>query len=110
LLDDVLRKEWAFKGFVVADASGVDPSLKQGVATSKGEAASLALNAGSDMADTIPGFLKSDVAVAQTRAFIPCLDDEDQPSAIHKYLGPSTFPQVIGELHQHVGVPYPRDL
>ncbi|WP_202950132.1 glycoside hydrolase family 3 N-terminal domain-containing protein [Sphingomonas sp. LH128] len=54
LLTDVLRKEWGFKGFVVSDANGVDSLEKQGMAGSPKQAAVRALEAGMDLAMTVP--------------------------------------------------------
>lgn len=50
LLTDVLRNEWAFKGYIIGDAGGVDELFMiQGVAKDKDEAAKLAIEAGIDL-------------------------------------------------------------
>ncbi|MDQ6799679.1 MAG: glycoside hydrolase family 3 C-terminal domain-containing protein [Acidobacteriota bacterium] len=49
LLDDILRREWKFEGFVVSDWDGVAELIHHGVASSKEEAARKAITAGVDM-------------------------------------------------------------
>ena len=49
LLNDILRQEWKFTGFVVADYSGIDQLRNHGVAESGKHAGELAMNAGVDM-------------------------------------------------------------
>lgn len=48
-LDQVLRKEWGFRGFVASDWDAVGELISQGVATDKAMAARKALLAGVDM-------------------------------------------------------------
>jgi beta-glucosidase len=49
LLDDILRKEWKFKGFVVSDWNAVEELVNHGVAATKQDAALLAIKAGVDL-------------------------------------------------------------
>jgi beta-glucosidase len=66
LMNDLLRKEWDFKGLVVSDHGAIFELIKHGVAKDGREAAKLAIKAGIDMSmnDTLynkelPGLLKS---------------------------------------------------
>lgn len=49
LLSDVLRKEWAFTGFVVSDFEAITEIIAHGLACDTADAARLAINAGLDM-------------------------------------------------------------
>ncbi len=49
LLDDVLRKEWGFNGFVVTDYTGINEMVPHGYAENLKHAGELAMNAGVDM-------------------------------------------------------------
>ena len=49
LLDDVLRKEWGFDGFVVTDYTSINEMVPHGFAEDNKHAAGIALNAGVDM-------------------------------------------------------------
>lgn len=54
LLNDVLRKQWGFKGFVVSDADAVGNLVTHGFAEDKADAAARALTAGVDMEMSVP--------------------------------------------------------
>jgi len=49
LLDDILRKEWGFNGFVVTDYTSINEMVPHGYAKDLKQAGELAMNAGVDM-------------------------------------------------------------
>lgn len=66
LLQDLLRRQWGFKGLTVSDHGAITELVKHGVAQDDNQAAQLAIKAGTDMsmADQVylgqlPGLLKS---------------------------------------------------
>lgn len=59
LLEDVLRKEWGFKGFVVTDFGSVRELVDHGVAQDYKQGAELAINAGTDMDMVSESFISS---------------------------------------------------
>ena len=66
LMNDLLRKEWGFKGLAVSDHGAIFELIKHGVAADGRQAAKLAIKAGIDMSmnDTLygkelPGLLKA---------------------------------------------------
>ncbi|MDR8365081.1 beta-glucosidase BglX [Pseudomonas sp. JL3] len=66
LMNDLLRKEWGFKGLAVSDHGAIFELIKHGVAADGREAAKLAIKAGIDMsmndtlyAKELPGLLKA---------------------------------------------------
>ena len=64
LIDDLLRKQWGFKGFVVTDFIAIQELINHGVAADYKQAAELAINAGTDMdmvSESFIGALKQSV-------------------------------------------------
>jgi len=66
LMNDLLRKEWGFKGLAVSDHGAIIELIRHGVAKDVREAAKLAIKAGIDMSmndslygKELPGLLKS---------------------------------------------------
>ncbi|MDN8616088.1 beta-glucosidase BglX [Variovorax ginsengisoli] len=66
LLQDLLRKDWGFKGVTLSDHGAIAELLRHGVARDEAEAAKLAIKAGVDMSmadesyiKELPGLLKS---------------------------------------------------
>ncbi|MFK7606372.1 MULTISPECIES: beta-glucosidase BglX [unclassified Pseudomonas] len=66
LMQDLLRKDWGFKGVAVSDHGAIIELIKHGVAKDNREAAKLAIKAGIDMSmndkaygEELPGLLKS---------------------------------------------------
>jgi beta-glucosidase len=64
LLDQILRKEWGFKGFIVTDYTSINEMVNHGVIANEQEAGELSLNAGVDMdmqGGIYQGYLKKSV-------------------------------------------------
>ncbi|MBB5393953.1 MULTISPECIES: beta-glucosidase BglX [unclassified Herbaspirillum] len=66
LLQDLLRREWGFKGLTVSDHGAITELVNHGVARDEAEAAQLSIKAGTDMSmadqvyiSQLPGLLKS---------------------------------------------------
>ena len=66
LMQDLLRKDWGFKGVAISDHGAIIELIKHGVAKDNHEAAKLAIKAGIDMSmndkaygEELPGLLKS---------------------------------------------------
>lgn len=66
LMQDLLRKDWGFKGVAISDHGAIIELIKHGVAKDNREAAKLAIKAGIDMSmndkaygEELPGLLKS---------------------------------------------------
>lgn len=55
LMNEILREQWGFKGFVVSDADAVGNLVTHGFAEDKADAAYRALTAGVDMEMSLPG-------------------------------------------------------
>lgn len=72
LLNEVLRKQWDFKGFVVSDANSVGDLVTHGFAADKADAAFHALSAGVDMEMTFP---LGDVGFAYSNSLAKLVDE-----------------------------------
>ncbi|MCR4852903.1 MAG: beta-glucosidase BglX [Prevotella sp.] len=59
LLNDLLRRDWRFDGFVVTDYASITEMLQHGVGENLAGASALALTAGTDMDMCAEGFLKT---------------------------------------------------
>lgn len=59
LLNDVLRQEWGFDGFVVTDYASIDEMQKHGIYADKQHNAAQALKAGTDMDMVARGFVET---------------------------------------------------
>jgi len=66
LMNDLLRKDWGFKGVTISDHGAIQELIRHGVAQDGREAAKLAIKAGIDMsmndslyAEELPGLVKS---------------------------------------------------
>ena len=66
LMNDLLRKEWGFKGVTISDHGAIQELIRHGVARDGREAAKLAIKAGIDLSmhdslyrDELPGLVKS---------------------------------------------------
>jgi beta-glucosidase len=59
-LDDILRKEWGYKGFVVSDWASITEMIAHGAAANEYEAAELAINATVDM-EMVSGSYKNEI-------------------------------------------------
>jgi beta-glucosidase len=66
LLQDVLRHEWKFNGFVVSDANSVGDLVTHGFAANRADAAKLAFTAGVDMDMASGTYTKELVALVQS--------------------------------------------
>jgi beta-glucosidase len=67
LVEEILRKEWGFDGFIVSDYQAVEQLIPHGVAATRQEAAAKALSSGIDMnmVDASYALLADDVRVGR---------------------------------------------
>lgn len=64
LINDVLKKQWGFKGFVVTDFASIQELTTHGISKDDKQSAELAVNAGTDMdmgSESFFGYLKQSV-------------------------------------------------
>ncbi|MCJ1961964.1 glycoside hydrolase family 3 N-terminal domain-containing protein [Novosphingobium mangrovi (ex Hu et al. 2023)] len=66
LLNEVLRKEWGFDGFVVSDANNVSSLVRQGAAANPEEAAVRAIRSGLDLSMEMPAKNSPMLSLAQS--------------------------------------------
>jgi beta-glucosidase len=112
LLDQILRQEWMFKGFVVSDWESVIQQVTHGFTPDKKTAAAQAIKAGVDMemastsyADYIPELVKSnriteaelDEAVRRILLIKFRMNLFENP-----YTNPSEFPELVNDEHRAV--------
>ena len=74
LLDDILRREWKFRGFVVSDWTAVAELMNHGIAGTEQEAAAKAIRAGVDIDMVDATYLKLPAGPAVDRAVRRVLD------------------------------------
>jgi beta-glucosidase len=82
LLQEVLRDEWGFDGFVVSDYTGINELVPHGIAATREEAGVKALRAGVDV-DLVGGIYRDDLAVAVRAGR---LDEADVDRAVRRVL------------------------
>ncbi|WP_462264388.1 beta-glucosidase BglX [Mucilaginibacter sp.] len=76
LVNDLLRKQWGFKGFVVTDYTAINEMLNHGNVANPKEAGEAAINAGIDM-DMQGGIFQNNLkaSVAQGKVSVKTIDD-----------------------------------
>lgn len=74
LLDQILREEWGFEGFVVSDYQAIEQLIPHGVAANHEEAALAAIRAGVDMDMVDNAYMSLAGAVSEGRLAISVVD------------------------------------
>ena len=100
LMQDLLRKDWGFKGITVSDHGAIFELIKHGVATDEREAARLAIKAGIDMSmndkvygEQLPALLKAGE-----------ISQADIDSAVREVLGAKYDMGLFADPYRRIGV------
>ena len=100
LMQDLLRKDWGFKGITVSDHGAIYELIKHGVATDEREAAKLAIKAGIDMSmnDTVYG--------EQLPALLKAgeISQADIDNAVREVLGAKYDMGLFADPYRRIGV------
>ena len=76
LVNDILRKEWGFKGLVMSDWASIEELLAHGIAADRNEAGVLAMNAGCDMDMMSFIYSKELPQLVKSKKIVTSLDSE----------------------------------
>lgn len=85
LLTDILRRQWGYQGFVVADYTGVEHLVDNGVSASREQAAIQCIEAGLDMDMVSAEFVNLAQAVKEGRCSIEAVNRACRSILVAKY-------------------------